>query len=256
MYNPSLRFDSYSKTFVEFTACDKWICFLWIEWPQQVAHILPQHNKIEPMQLVTYKSQNTHRIAENDNAITLDFTSLTLYKKTLWDLACVRKNPDRSSGKPTPGNHKCNKKRYESCSSVVTLKPFQLSFWNPNLPATLKGLVGGTRGWGSNVFFSYQEVFVPLKKWWCHCLWSQGWMNAPKKNPRLSRSMDECVTSLVNVWYMIAVVCHLYNLEECQNISYSLLILCAFICFFMSISMNQCIKETRLSPSNVSPKQA
>ncbi len=86
--------------------------------------------------------------------------------KNPWDCMSLEHSKQRSSGKPTPGNHKCNKKRYESCISVLPWNRF-LWCWEGFLKSkptsSLEGLGlqkgGGTRGWGSNVFFTKKSCF-------------------------------------------------------------------------------------------------
>lgn len=88
---------------------------------------------------------------------------------------------------------------------------FQPSFWNPNLPATLKGLVGGTRGWGSNVFFAYKEVFCSFEQMMLS-LFVKSRLNECKQKKISPLSLDGWGILIwwiyIYMIYMIAVVCH------------------------------------------------
>ena len=244
--NFSFPSDSYSKTFVEFTAFDKWICFVWIEWPQQVSRILPQQNTFELRQhSYIQQPEHTHRIAENDNAITLDFTSLTLYKNP-WDLACVwKKSWSVSQESQLRETTSATKSATKACSSVVLKRGFK-TYQQP-WRGSVFAKSGWSKGWGSNVFFLQRSFFfVPLKKMMVSLFVKSRLNECNPKISRLSRWMS--ATNLVNIWYMIAVVCHLIS----KNVRtfHTQLWYCVrlFASLWASISMNQFIKQKQTHP--------
>ena len=153
------------------------------------------------------------------------------------------------SGKPTPGNHKCNKKRYESCSSVVLKRGFK-TYQQP-WRGSVFAKSGWSKGWGSNVFFLQRSFFLFLWKKMMVSLFVKSRLN--ECNPKISRlSRWMSATNLVNIWYMIAVVCHLIS----KNVRtfHTQLWYCVrlFASLWASISMNQFIKQKTDPPPAIS----